>query len=88
VNSQVINKVADVMEKSGLGLEAFHSKPASEFTAGHKCEKCKHDTFTAGKDILDVWFDSGVCHSGMQARRKDMRFEADIYLEGSDQHRG
>jgi isoleucyl-tRNA synthetase len=41
-----------------------------------------------GPDILDVWFDSGVCHSAVQKRRKDMAVPADIYLEGSDQHRG
>jgi isoleucyl-tRNA synthetase len=88
VDSKVMNKLADVMEKTGEGLEAYHSHPASDFTAGAKCSECKHDKFTTGRDILDVWFDSGVCHTAVQERREGMRFEADIYLEGSDQHRG
>jgi len=88
VDSQVMNRLADVMEKTGEGIEAYHSHPSAEFTAGVMCSACRHDKFTTGKDIMDVWFDSGICHTAVQARRKDMRFEADIYLEGSDQHRG
>ncbi len=87
VNSQVMNRLADVMEKSGKGIEVYHSHPASEFTAGHKC-KCGSEKFNPGKDILDVWFDSGICHAAVQKRREELEFPADIYLEGSDQHRG
>ncbi len=39
-------------------------------------------------DTLDVWFDSGVTHAAVLARREDLSFPADLYLEGSDQHRG
>jgi isoleucyl-tRNA synthetase len=39
-------------------------------------------------DVLDVWFDSGTTHASVLARRKGLRFPADLYLEGSDQHRG
>ncbi|MGB3916368.1 MAG: isoleucine--tRNA ligase [Thiothrix litoralis] len=39
-------------------------------------------------DTLDVWFDSGVTHASVLERRADLRFPADVYLEGSDQHRG
>ncbi len=39
-------------------------------------------------DTLDVWFDSGVTHAAVLARRPDLGFPADLYLEGSDQHRG
>jgi isoleucyl-tRNA synthetase len=87
IDSEAMNRLADAMEKSGLGLEAYHSMPAKEFTAGKKC-KCGHTEFKTGKDILDVWFDSGIEHTAVQKRRKDMAFPADIYLEGSDQHRG
>ena len=44
--------------------------------------------FEKGSDILDVWFDSGVCHAAVQKKRKELGFPADLYLEGSDQHRG
>ena len=88
VNSEIMNRVADAMEKSGQGIEAYYSHPTADFTKGHKCPGCAHDKFTIGKDILDVWFDSGVCHTAVQKRHKDMQMPADIYLEGSDQHRG
>jgi len=39
-------------------------------------------------DTLDVWFDSGVTHAAVLERREQLRFPADLYLEGSDQHRG
>lgn len=40
------------------------------------------------QDTLDVWFDSGVTHSAVLDRREQLNFPADLYLEGSDQHRG
>lgn len=39
-------------------------------------------------DVLDVWFDSGTTHASVLGRRDELRFPADLYLEGSDQHRG
>lgn len=87
-NDEVMNRVADAMEKSDQGIEVYYSQPPSNFTAGHKCGSCSHTEFTRGKDILDVWFDSGICHTAVQRRRKDMGVPADVYLEGSDQHRG
>ena len=84
---EILYRVADKMEKSG-GIEAYHSTPESEFTAGHKCAKCSGTDFRRGVDILDVWFDSGICHSAVQARREGLENPADVYLEGSDQHRG
>ncbi len=88
VSSKVMNKVADVMESSKKGIEAYHSEPISTFTQGEKCSKCSSTEFTKGRDILDVWFDSGVCHTAVQKKRPELDFPADIYLEGSDQHRG
>jgi isoleucyl-tRNA synthetase len=88
VNAQAMRRLADTMESSGLGLEAYHQRPASEFTKGLKCGACGHVEFRPGKDILDVWFDSGVCHTAVQERHPDLGAPADIYLEGSDQHRG
>jgi len=88
VDADVMDRLAEVMESTGLGIEAYHSHPTSEFTAGRACGKCGGKEFRPGRDILDVWFDSGVCHTAVQKRRYDQGFPADIYLEGSDQHRG
>ena len=55
---------------------------------GFACPKCGGDAFDKEKDILDVWFDSGSSHAAVLARRPDLHWPADVYLEGSDQHRG
>jgi isoleucyl-tRNA synthetase len=92
----VMMKVADVVEKKGI--EGFQTTPVAEFL-GNKKYACDSDNeklkaafgsqgFRHGKDILDVWFDSGVCYAAVQKKREGMSFPADIYLEGSDQHRG
>jgi isoleucyl-tRNA synthetase len=54
------------------------------------CEACGHHEFTQEMDIMDVWFDSGVTHTTvMEARADELgHLPADLYLEGSDQHRG
>jgi isoleucyl-tRNA synthetase len=46
------------------------------------------DNYRASKDILDVWFDSGTSHACVLKAREELQFPADLYLEGSDQHRG
>lgn len=95
IDYDVIMKIADVMEKDG-GIDAFF-KYSPEFFIGDawkKSEMAQKDSnfgsegFRQGKDIFDVWFDSGICHAAVQKRREGMSFPADIYLEGSDQHRG
>jgi len=55
---------------------------------GFKCPKCKGSKFKKETDILDVWFESGASHQGVLKLRKDLGFPSDLYLEGSDQHRG
>ena len=87
-HSEIMNRVADKMESTGRGIEAFYSTAPSEFTKGYNCSQCNGDNFSRNRDILDVWFDSGVCHSAVQKKREELSFPADIYLEGSDQHRG
>ncbi len=55
-----------------------------------KCEKCGGTELLPEKDILDVWWESGVSHTSVCRHRagEGLRFPADMYLEGSDQHRG
>ena len=52
------------------------------------CEKCGSTAFTKDHNILDVWFDSGVSHAAVLTEFPGLRRPADMYLEGSDQHRG
>ncbi len=84
---EVMEAVAGAIENEG-GIEAYYAHPESDFTKGHPCTKCGGTDFSRGSDILDVWFDSGVCWSAVQKRRPELNFPADAYLEGSDQHRG
>ena len=86
LSSQLMKKIADKMEQTKEGIEYYFSKSAEELVDQEICQKCSHTNFKKGEDILDVWFDSGVCHWVVQ-KLKNV-FPADIYIEGSDQHRG
>ncbi|MCB0415669.1 MAG: isoleucine--tRNA ligase [Bdellovibrionales bacterium] len=85
---ELMRQVADKMENSGQGIEAYFSGSSKDFIGDHACQSCGHKEFNKGTDILDVWFDSGSVHSAVQKKRSELKFPADIYLEGSDQHRG
>jgi isoleucyl-tRNA synthetase len=85
VDPAVIRRVADVFEAEGI--EAWYQKPAGHFTEGHRCGKCGASGFRREQDFLDVWWDSGSSWAAV-AERRGMGFPVDLYLEGSDQHRG
>ena len=55
---------------------------------GFKCPDCGGHDFQKTQDILDVWFDSGVSHQAVFHEMIQSPLPADLYLEGSDQHRG
>ncbi len=90
---EIMERIADHMEKPATGetqapgIEAYFDTPPEAFTDGYACENCGGKKFKRGEDILDVWFDSGCCHTSVQRARMNNEI-ADIYLEGSDQHRG
>lgn len=88
--SRVINKFADIVAKEGT--DAWFTKDIKQFLPrGLKCPACKckgEQNFIKGTDILDVWFDSGVSHQAVLKRREELDFPCELYLEGSDQHRG
>ncbi|MBI3615518.1 MAG: isoleucine--tRNA ligase [Candidatus Omnitrophica bacterium] len=88
LDSRVIDRFAKEIEKDPEGSDRWFSEPVSRWLpAGLKC-KCGKSDFKPGTDILDVWFDSGVSHQAVLKRREDHAVPADMYLEGSDQHRG
>lgn len=88
IDEAVMEKIAVAMENNPSGIEAYYDMPIEELVGDHKCENCGSTSFKKGKDILDVWFDSGICHAAVQKKREGLEFPADLYLEGSDQHRG
>jgi isoleucyl-tRNA synthetase len=71
------------------GADAWYERPVEEFVpAGMTCAACGGSEFEREFNILDVWFDSGSSHEAVLPFREDHHWPADIYLEGSDQHRG
>lgn len=77
---ELIEAVARRVEE--VGIEAWFSLDPRELLG----EEAAH--YHKVTDTLDVWFDSGVTHACVLARRPELRHPADLYLEGSDQHRG
>jgi isoleucyl-tRNA synthetase len=77
---ELLEKVAELVEQSGI--EAWFSLNSVDLLG----EDAAH--YRKLTDTLDVWFDSGSTHAAVLARRADLRSPADLYLEGSDQHRG
>jgi isoleucyl-tRNA synthetase len=86
LDQSVMGRVADAFEQEGI--EAWHRREPAEFTAGVKCPKCGGAGFRRGGDILDVWWDSGVSWAAVAAKEPSLGVPVDLYLEGSDQHRG
>ncbi len=74
-----LKKVAEKIEKGGV--EAWFNADDSEFISDT-------DNYKSVRDTLDVWFDSGSSNMCLLDKNKELQFPADLYLEGSDQHRG
>ncbi len=85
----IIKHVADLMETTGEGSDLWFSKSAEDLLPeGTVCPECGGKSFQQEQDILDVWFESGVSHAAVLKARPNLSWPADLYLEGSDQHRG
>jgi isoleucyl-tRNA synthetase len=83
----VINHVADIFERESG--DAWYTREASELLPpGYTCKACGADEWTKETDILDVWFDSGVSSIAVLENREELRWPAEVYLEGGDQFRG
>jgi isoleucyl-tRNA synthetase len=66
----------------------FNETPNNLLPEGTRCPRCGADRFRRESDILDVWFDSGVSYAAVMEKRDYLVSPSDLYLEGSDQHRG
>ncbi|MFA5115100.1 MAG: isoleucine--tRNA ligase [Candidatus Omnitrophota bacterium] len=83
---EVIERFAALVAKEGS--DSWFSREVTDFIPeGFACS-CGGNSFSKGTDILDVWFDSGVSAEAVLKKRKELSYPADLYLEGSDQHRG
>jgi isoleucyl-tRNA synthetase len=86
-DAAVIRHVADIFEKESA--DAWYKREARELLpADFKCPQCAATEFTKETDILDVWFDSGSSSIAVLENRENLRWPADVYIEGGDQFRG
>ncbi len=77
INARIVAAIA------AEGADAWFTRPVTDFLGGHDPAR-----YEKVEDILDVWFDSGSTHAFTLENREHTRWPADLYLEGSDQHRG
>ncbi len=82
VDDAVFENIARIYEKEGS--DCWFSDDTQKFLG----KKYKAEDYEKLSDIVEVWFDSGSTHSFVLEKRKDLKWPASMYLEGSDQHRG
>jgi isoleucyl-tRNA synthetase len=87
LDKAIVDHVAGLVEQEGADVW-FTRTSAELLPPGTSCRKCGKQDFEKEMDILDVWFDSGVSHAAVLRARTELSWPADLYLEGSDQHRG
>ncbi|GLB47015.1 isoleucine--tRNA ligase [Philodulcilactobacillus myokoensis] len=87
IEPETVNHVADLFYKYGSNVW-FERDAKDLLPKGYTNSHSPHGKFTKETDIMDVWFDSGSSHQGVLAERPDLKYPADLYLEGSDQYRG
>ncbi|MBF8276608.1 MAG: ileS 1 [Candidatus Brocadiaceae bacterium] len=87
IDAGVVQFIKDRFEKDGA--DSWFYKDVSHFLPpGSKCTKCGGEEFVKEMDIFDVWFESGSSHHSVLRKRPELAYPANLYLEGTDQHRG
>ncbi|MDR3270183.1 MAG: isoleucine--tRNA ligase [Peptococcaceae bacterium] len=86
INSATIAHLQEIFAREGS--DAWFAHEAVELLPKRTACSCGGTEFLKESDIMDVWFDSGSSHVSVLQARPELSFPADLYLEGSDQHRG
>ncbi len=86
-DKKVVDHVSEIFKDKGSDVW-FELEPEDLLPKDTSCKNCGLSEFKKESDILDVWFDSGVSFSSVIENNYDLKYPADMYLEGSDQHRG
>ncbi len=82
-------RIEDLARSAPDGIDRWFDTPVSELLPpGAKCPESGETEFEPETDILDVWFDSGASSRAVSETHPDLTYPSDLYLEGSDQHRG
>ncbi|MGE5379888.1 MAG: isoleucine--tRNA ligase [Methylocystaceae bacterium] len=87
INDTTISRLQELFKEHGS--DVWFARSAHDLLPdGFTCPQCGASDFKKETDIMDVWFDSGSSHLAVLTTRPDLSWPADMYLEGSDQHRG
>ncbi|GAB4301062.1 MAG: isoleucine--tRNA ligase [Desulfuromonadia bacterium] len=86
-DGETMDHVAELFRKESADIW-FEWETERLLPPGARCRSCGSRSFEKEMDILDVWFDSGVSHAAVLEPHEKLSSPADLYLEGSDQHRG
>ncbi|MGB0844472.1 MAG: isoleucine--tRNA ligase, partial [Alphaproteobacteria bacterium] len=81
-DQKIVDRIADAFDKEGG--DVWFNSPMSRWLGNDY----NPDDFEQVKDVVEVWFDSGSTHAFVLEKREELKWPADLYLEGSDQHRG
>lgn len=87
ISAKTIDFVKDKFEEEGADTW-FYKDAACFLPSDTKCSHCGGIQFQKEMDIFDVWFESGSSHHAVLHKRNELSYPADLYLEGTDQHRG
>ncbi|WP_460180537.1 isoleucine--tRNA ligase [Thermodesulfovibrio sp. TK110] len=85
-DEKLFDKICNLVEMEGS--DVWFKLNLEDLLPEYSCPECGSKDFQKEKDILDVWFDSGVSHAAVLEKDPRLSWPADMYLEGSDQHRG
>jgi len=86
-SKESFRNVVDAVRQHGADIW-FEQEPSYFLPKDAACGHCGNTAFVKEEDIVDVWFDSGVSWAAVCKKREELGYPADLYLEGSDQHRG
>ncbi len=87
ISQEIIDHVSGMIEQKGADVW-FTESEETLLPPGTACPQCGAQHFEKETDILDVWFDSGTSYAAVMEQRENLDSPSDLYLEGSDQHRG
>lgn len=87
LNKELITHVKNLVAEKGSDIW-FELEASELMPSGYQCPECKSSSFVKETDTMDVWFDSGTSHTAVLNQYPELQYPADLYLEGSDQHRG
>ena len=87
IDEEIIGKIKNLTSK--YGSDCWFEEPVERILPpGYRCPRCGGEKFKKEEDIIDVWFESGVSHQAVLVQEETLGDPSDLYLEGSDQHRG